>query len=111
MASKLDQLREMTVVVADTGDLEAVRRLQPQDCTTNPSLVLKAIQNPAMAEHVGRAVETGRRAENPLEAIAQELTRGPGGGACQDRARVASRRRWMRSFPSTPRPPWPRRGP
>jgi transaldolase len=78
MASKLDQLREMTVVVADTGDLEAVRRLQPQDCTTNPSLVLKAIQNPAMAEHVGRAVETGRRAENPLEAIAQELTLGLG---------------------------------
>ncbi len=42
MASKLDRLREMTVVVADTGDVEAVRRLKPEDCTTNPSLVLKA---------------------------------------------------------------------
>lgn len=42
MTSKLDRLREMTVVVADTGDVEAVRRLRPEDCTTNPSLVLKA---------------------------------------------------------------------
>jgi transaldolase len=78
MASKLDQLREMTVVVADSGDLEAVRRLKPQDCTTNPSLVLKAIQNPAMEEHIARAVEAGRGAENPVETIAQELTVGLG---------------------------------
>ncbi len=78
MASKLDQLRGMTVVVADTGDLEAVRRLQPQDCTTNPSLVLKAIQNPAMGEHIGRAVEKGRHAPDPEETIAQELTVGLG---------------------------------
>jgi transaldolase len=78
MASKLDQLREMTVVVADTGDLEAVRRLRPQDCTTNPSLVLKALQNPAMQEHVARAVEKGRGAEDPTAAIAQELTVGLG---------------------------------
>lgn len=43
MTSKLDQLREMTVVVADTGEPAAVARLKPQDCTTNPSLVLKAL--------------------------------------------------------------------
>jgi transaldolase len=78
MASKLDQLREMTVVVADTGDLEAVRRLQPQDCTTNPSLVLKAIQNPAMEEHIGRAVAKGRGSDNAVAVIAQELTVGLG---------------------------------
>jgi transaldolase len=78
MASKLDQLREMTVVVADSGDLEAVRRLRPQDCTTNPSLVLKAIQNPAMEEHVARAVEKGRGSEDALTTIAQELTVGLG---------------------------------
>ena len=78
MASKLEQLRVMTVVVADTGDLDAVRRLQPQDCTTNPSLVLKAIQNPAMGEHIARAVEQGRHAENPLAAIAEALTVGLG---------------------------------
>lgn len=54
-ASKLDQLRAMTVVVADTGDIEAVRRLKPQDCTTNPSLVLKAMQAPGGAERLARA--------------------------------------------------------
>lgn len=42
MASKLDQLREMTTVVADTGDLEAIKAWKPQDATTNPSLLLKA---------------------------------------------------------------------
>ncbi|MBP1805099.1 transaldolase [Rubellimicrobium aerolatum] len=78
MASKLEQLRSMTVVVADTGDLEAVRRLQPQDCTTNPSLVLKAIQNPAMEEHLARAVQTGRGSDDAEAVIAQELTVGLG---------------------------------
>jgi transaldolase len=62
MTSKLDQLREMTVVVADTGDIEAVRRLQPQDCTTNPSLVLKALSDPGRAQTITEAVEEGREA-------------------------------------------------
>ena len=38
--NKLDALREMTVVVADTGDIDAIRRLKPVDATTNPSLIL-----------------------------------------------------------------------
>ncbi|TNF01511.1 MAG: transaldolase [Gammaproteobacteria bacterium] len=46
MPSKLDQLREMTVVVADTGDIEAIRQYQPIDATTNPSLLLKAASLP-----------------------------------------------------------------
>ena len=66
MASKLDQLRAMTVVVADTGDIEAVRRLKPQDCTTNPSLLLKAVEMPAYAglfdESHGLGPPPGRRA-------------------------------------------------
>ena len=44
--SKLEQLKEMTVVVADTGDIEAIRQYQPIDATTNPSLLLKAAQLP-----------------------------------------------------------------
>ncbi len=44
MHSKLDQLAQMTTVVADTGDLEAIRRWQPHDATTNPSLLLKATE-------------------------------------------------------------------
>ena len=42
--NKLSQLREMTVVVADTGDLAAIEEYQPQDATTNPSLLLKIAQ-------------------------------------------------------------------
>ena len=43
--NKLDQLREMTVVVADTGDLAAIQEYKPQDATTNPSLLLKVAQD------------------------------------------------------------------
>jgi transaldolase len=45
--SKLDQLKEMTTVVADTGDFDAIAQYQPEDATTNPSLLLKAAQMPA----------------------------------------------------------------
>ena len=43
--SKLEQLRTMTTVVADTGDLAAIKEFQPQDATTNPSLLLKVAQD------------------------------------------------------------------
>ena len=43
----LDQLRTMTVVVADTGDFETIAQYKPRDATTNPSLLLKAAQMPA----------------------------------------------------------------
>lgn len=46
MSSKLDQLKTMTDVVADTGDIEAIKRFKPLDATTNPSLLLKAAQLP-----------------------------------------------------------------
>ena len=42
MTSKLEQLKQFTIVVADTGDLDAITRLKPHDATTNPSLLLKA---------------------------------------------------------------------
>jgi transaldolase len=73
MASKLDQLREMTVVVADSGDIDAVRRLKPQDCTTNPSIVLKALNSPAFAAHLSEGIAAGRSGGD-VEAIAQDLT-------------------------------------
>ena len=44
MPSKLEQLRKVTTVVADTGDIEAIKRFKPQDATTNPSLLYKAAQ-------------------------------------------------------------------
>ena len=46
MADKLTQLKALTTVVADTGDIEAIKRYQPIDATTNPSLVLKASEIP-----------------------------------------------------------------
>ncbi len=46
MRSKLEQLKTMTDVVADTGDIEAIARFAPQDATTNPSLILKAAALP-----------------------------------------------------------------
>lgn len=47
MRNKLEQLKSMTDVVADTGDIEAIKRFQPLDATTNPSLLLKAAALPA----------------------------------------------------------------
>ena len=51
--NKLEKLRTMTTVVADTGDLEAITRLRPTDATTNPSLLLKAAALPEFADEVG----------------------------------------------------------
>src|SRR3954468_24301254 len=69
MPSKLDQLREMTVVVADTGDIEAVRRLKPQDCTTNPTLLLKAAGSPGGADLVAEALRWGRSQGGSRESV------------------------------------------
>jgi transaldolase len=44
--NSLDQLRQHTTVVADTGDFDQLAQFRPQDATTNPSLVLKAVQQP-----------------------------------------------------------------
>jgi transaldolase len=55
--SLLDSLRRHTVVVADTGDIDAIRQHRPEDATTNPSLLLKAAQQPAYRELVDRALD------------------------------------------------------
>lgn len=52
--SKLDQLRTMTDVVADTGDIQAIAQYKPVDATTNPSLLLKAAQMPQYDELIDR---------------------------------------------------------
>lgn len=74
-ASKLDQLRAMTTVVADTGDIEAVRRLKPVDCTTNPTLLLKAVETPAYAGLVEEAIAWGKRQGGAaaVEAVCDRL--------------------------------------
>ena len=56
--SKLAQLKEMTTVVADTGDFDAIAQYSPEDATTNPSLLLKAAQMPAYRGLVDSIVST-----------------------------------------------------
>lgn len=74
MPSTLNQLRSMTTVVADTGDLTAVRKYSPVDCTTNPSLVLAALSDPASQELIQKEAEKGRKAGKSMEQIADTLT-------------------------------------
>ncbi|MGP8305213.1 transaldolase [Vibrio sp. YIC-376] len=57
MNNKLEQLRKVTTVVADTGDIEAIAKYQPEDATTNPSLILKAAQIADYAPLINQAVE------------------------------------------------------
>ena len=57
MTSKLEQLKQFTTVVADTGDLDAITRLKPVDATTNPSLLLKAAALPGYADLLKNAIE------------------------------------------------------
>jgi len=57
MSNKLEQLRKVTTVVADTGEIEAIRKYQPEDATTNPSLILKAAQIAEYAPLIDQAIE------------------------------------------------------
>jgi transaldolase len=75
MATVLEQLSAMTVVVADTGDLEAIRRFTPRDATTNPSLILAAAQIPAYESLIDEALRSSRRLLGegaPVEQVVHE---------------------------------------
>ena len=58
MPTQLDQLKQFTVVVADTGDFVSMKEFAPRDATTNPSLILKAAAMPAYAPLVDKAIKT-----------------------------------------------------
>jgi len=73
MTSVLDQLRSMTTVVADTGELDAVRTYKPVDCTTNPSLVLKAFDNPESAAVLDAEIASAKAAGAGIDQIAATL--------------------------------------
>lgn len=69
--NKLEQLRSMTDVVADTGDIEAMKRFKPLDATTNPSLLLKAAALPGYGELLDHAREwAGSRGGSSEEILA-----------------------------------------
>jgi transaldolase len=71
MSSKLDQLRQITTVVADTGDVEAIRQWRPVDCTTNPTLILKAVEAGSAPQVVEDALAWGRRQPSGPATVAE----------------------------------------
>ena len=74
MSSVLEQLRQMSTVVADTGDVGAVKHFKPVDCTTNPSLVLQAISDPASEALIAKEIEAGRAANLSAKEVVDNLT-------------------------------------
>ena len=81
--SKLEQLKEMTTVVADTGDFEAISQYSPEDATTNPSLILKAAQMPAYKNLVSQVIAAvaaeNLSSEEQLSLCMDKLAVGIGG--------------------------------
>ena len=74
MANLLDQLAAMTVVVADTGDIDAIRQFTPRDATTNPSLILAAAQIPTYQELIDRSLRDSRAVIGTTAAV-EEVVR------------------------------------
>jgi transaldolase len=68
--NQLDALKQFTTVVADTGDFQQIAQYQPQDATTNPSLILKAVQMPAY-----RALLDDTLAQHPKAALDDNMDR------------------------------------
>ena len=75
MANLLDQLAAMTVVVADTGDIDAIKQFTPRDATTNPSLILAAAQIPLYQGLIYESLQASRQVigpDAPAEAVVLE---------------------------------------
>jgi transaldolase len=69
--NQLEALKQFTTVVADTGDFKQLAQFQPQDATTNPSLILKAVQKPEYAPLLAEAVAAHRG--QPLDVVMDHL--------------------------------------
>jgi len=73
MSTQLDRLKEFTTVVADTGDFSSMQEYQPQDATTNPSLILQAVNKPEYQSILEKAVnenkDSGLSGDELSEAI------------------------------------------
>src|SRR5436189_2186969 len=75
MNDLLSQLKQLSTIVADTGDFSSLRKYQPHDATTNPSLLLKAAEMPEYSELMGRVLADARESNAPssqLVAIAMD---------------------------------------
>lgn len=69
MTSKLEQLKQFTDVVADTGDIEAIRLYKPLDATTNPSLLYKAAQMPQYQDLLTKSLAAAKDVQGSAEQI------------------------------------------
>tara|TARA_B100000809_G_scaffold19840_1_gene17448 strand:+ start:15905 stop:16885 length:981 start_codon:yes stop_codon:yes gene_type:complete len=67
MPTQLEQLRKLTTVVADTGDIEAIKKFLPQDATTNPSLLLKASEIPEYQNLITESISWAKSQSNDVE--------------------------------------------
>ena len=72
MSTKLEQLRALTTVVADTGDIEAISKYKPEDATTNPSLILKAAQIAEYAPLIEQAIAYAKAQSDNKEQQVQD---------------------------------------
>jgi transaldolase len=86
----LEQLRSMTVVVADTGDIESIAQYKPRDATTNPSLLYKAAQMPAYQELLDAALGHARSLGGDRDAQIH---------ACSDKLAVSFGKEILRIIP------------
>ncbi len=71
MTTQLEQLRKITTVVADTGDITAIAKYKPEDATTNPSLLLAAAGIPAYSGYIDEAIDWAKSQDNSRD---QQLT-------------------------------------
>ncbi|MEB2398869.1 MAG: transaldolase [Alcaligenaceae bacterium] len=71
MSNQLDSLRQFTTVVADTGDFETMRKYRPTDATTNPTLILKAVQQPGNRPLLEKVIADNRN--SPSSELADQL--------------------------------------
>lgn len=71
--NKLEELKEFTTIVADTGEIEAIKQYRPRDATTNPSLLLKAAQLPEYQHIVAEAVEWAKTGTNQGASLVENV--------------------------------------
>lgn len=72
-SSQLDQLKQFTTVVADTGDFESIRKYSPQDATTNPTLIFKAVQQDEYKPLLAQAIADNRASSLSGEALQKKI--------------------------------------
>ena len=79
MVSQLDSLKKFSSVVADTGDIDSIQKFNPEDCTTNPSLIFKAVQSNKYKKLVDGVISNSKsrkfsQTEDQVNYIADQLT-------------------------------------